>query len=1218
MICATVLLALSLPPQGGQPIYPDRLVQLDAVHAFGDPAANLCTEDGDWGFFSEGGRLVFYDFREIDVLDPGISVPDPNGVSTDFILNPINDRKNIQIGTLGIRPAEMITHPDLDLSDDGSSLAPDANDANDIVFIAGGRFGLWAMEAHPHKDYENKFVRIDNSGNPNSGRQNSERYCNGLEIVQVGSQRYLVALFAKARANRVRLYNLNDIGSVFLNADADGLGGELMPVRNIHLQNRTDAPPSALHNHPSGPANVLGAPFASDVDVEVCTATLTNLYVAMGVHGIIRVTLREASGAPIVSKKWGPMFGTDCPGGYDDLDLSIPGTANNTSGFPARRYRNFEWKRMERSQRFEEVTRTDPPAFVDIAVHNDGTDCKLYAAVDHLGWVQFDISDFTDWDPGMPIAHHEGYDVSLQPTSPYAVPELTDTAWFRRGAVGTIEQVTAWDPPLMRMFDIVSPPPKGKGAGRLSFCHELDLIHVEMPAEGDPGTVMKPVLVAQYSAQTWFAGARRPRTGGIAYSNDQNLFNGIESLALLKLETGKPKNRLGGRCSFHPIEDIDNATNGGLNQFTWSGWVFNGGEDTHFPSEQAAADTGAVGALHFVHGRSGLDTDRLDDFEEFYLNRMTKFKIGGCLAFHRLVGGPASASGEGLDKNAPIHIRNVGDRVGRHHFYLGPSVVDSKLMISSFSDSPFVAIDGMLRSCFNTTTEKWELEPVDMVFDNRAVAGVTAERTSQWIRNGDLWLWGSEFRVIPSSCSTLDVRVNHFVITENEYVPSIPTCNLRQKWSLSTPMDRWEHEEWQRRPEFLAGVTLAEYDSHIEDLAEPGDPESFIFTSSNFSVDGMQMFARDMALADITVTAPGTGFEFFDPRADTLTTQNRWSTVTFETHPEFGNFPAIPFHDWADQPAADNSQWTKAKNWWRAPCLTADDLNPVQASAVEARTYPPRLLKLRTSSAPDAPTKWVALVPCGHFCLGPDVVIESGPNPSPAVRKLFTPEIEPEFAPDPYFASKQGFGFLLIFDVDDPSGFAADSIVPYNSGGQQFFLTRSLESEFDPLVSSRSETAAYRVEVEELSVGGETRTYAFVAFFNGLIEVFDITDTLYRTSTGEVQPIYSWLAPDSAFDFSENNTRGIVVDKTGPDQAMVYVAVSRMGIVSVPFTPTAGFDNSQRHLVPTPGEVFGLELRHDPIAERRTLICADSYGGNRIYSLGSIVQQASGGTAAGN
>ncbi|MEM8713128.1 MAG: hypothetical protein AAGG01_19445, partial [Planctomycetota bacterium] len=184
-------------------------------------------------------------------------------------------------------------------------------------------------------------------------------------------------------------------------------------------------------------------------------------------------------------------------------------------------------------------------------------------------------------------------------------------------------------------------------------------------------------------------------------------------------------------------------------------------------------------------------------------------------------------------------------------------------------------------------------------------------------------------------------------------------------------------------------------------------------------------------------------------------------------------------------------------------------------------------------------------------------------------------------------------------------------------------------TDLDVLFLSQPGGAAFRVETAAFEIGGETRTFAFVAEFNGAIEVFDITDILYvQSPSGYRTPIHRWEAPLSVFDSIPNNVRAIAVDRIANNQAMVYVGVSRMGIMSIPYDPTstAGFVDAQRHLVKTPGEVWGLEIRDleirdgEPIAvqdpSKRTLICADSYGGNRVYSLRYIDDHAQSGTSA--
>jgi hypothetical protein len=221
------------------------------------------------------------------------------------------------------------------------------------------------------------------------------------------------------------------------------------------------------------------------------------------------------------------------------------------------------------------------------------------------------------------------------------------------------------------------------------------------------------------------------------------------------------------------------------------------------------------------------------------------------------------------------------------------------------------------------------------------------------------------------------------------------------------------------------------------------------------------------------------------------------------------------------------------------------------------------------------------------------------------------------------------YGFLQVFDVNDPWKIVADSKRVITNGGGTETVFAPHRSGLDVLFLSQPGGAAFRVDTARLSVGGETRTYAFVAEFSGAVEVFDITDILYvHSPSGFRTPIHRWEAPLSVFDAIPNNIRAIAVDPITSNNVMVYVGVSRMGIMSIPYDPTSsdGFVDSQRHLVKTPGEVWGLEIRDIEVEDgqpigvpdpsRRTLLCADSYGGNRVCSLRSIDDQAVSGTSA--
>jgi hypothetical protein len=336
--------------------------------------------------------------------------------------------------------------------------------------------------------------------------------------------------------------------------------------------------------------------------------------------------------------------------------------------------------------------------------------------------------------------------------------------------------------------------------------------------------------------------------------------------------------------------------------------------------------------------------------------------------------------------------------------------------------------------------------------------------------------------------------------------------------------------------------------------------------------------------------------------------------IRFETHPEWSNFPTIKYHDSNDVVVTtatgfDRTLWETAREWWRPEIDGPYDIAPLVASAGACRTYPPRLLKLRSSSSVAQPDTWIALVPCSHAVAPPTV--------HSSTAALGAAPIAPGFAPGAPWDAKHNFGFLQIFDISDPWAIAANGVftVTHPTLPQTQTVFRPYRTDVDPLVLSEAGGAAFRVETAEFNIADEVRTYAFVAEFTGKVEVFDITEALYVSSpSGFASPIHSWEAPLSVFDSIPNNIRAITVDRLVNNSAMVYVGVSRMGIMSVPYAPGTGFEDSQRHLVKTPGEPWGLSIREDADPSKRTLLCADGYGGNRVYSLAIVDQQASSGT----
>jgi hypothetical protein len=78
-----------------------------------------------------------------------------------------------------------------------------------------------------------------------------------------------------------------------------------------------------------------------------------------------------------------------------------------------------------------------------------------------------------------------------------------------------------------------------------------------------------------------------------------------------------------------------------------------------------------------------------------------------------------------------------------------------------------------------------------------------------------------------------------------------------------------------------------------------------------------------------------------------------------------------------------------------------------------------------------------------------------------------------------------------------------------------------------------------------------------------------------------------------------------VTDRIDADEVMVYIGVSRVGILSIPIRVNVGFDTASEHRIKTSGEVWGLEVRPGPPMRPndRVLLVTDSYCGMRIYGL---------------
>jgi len=349
-------------PQGSS----DRLLdELVAYYPYGPSYTMTSTPDGNYLYVGEGCSIA------VILADPSASNPDDN------YKDPI---KRSPIGSTGVLPVKLLLDPD-------ASTTP-AFGAHDLLYIAGGRDGLWAMQADTQTETQpNRAVRIDDATVENStSDQDSRRWCDDLDYITLGENgeqvTYLVALFGQKDGSRLRLYNLDVVRSAVNQALIAGLdlGFEINPDKSI-----------GIGRHTSFFAAGYAPSFAFGMAVDDVN---DHVYVAMGFHGLVRVSLDWPNNPPVQpwSLTWGPFFG-DGSKYTSDVDSDL--------------YKDVKFYEGA------ELVADYPPPFLDVAVdRTDPQDPWLYAAVDHLGLVGFSLSgtwkEFIYDGPSVKRFHQEG------------------------------------------------------------------------------------------------------------------------------------------------------------------------------------------------------------------------------------------------------------------------------------------------------------------------------------------------------------------------------------------------------------------------------------------------------------------------------------------------------------------------------------------------------------------------------------------------------------------------------------------------------------------------------------------------------------------------------------------------------------------------------------------------------------------------------------------
>jgi len=361
--------AAALPQSSG-----DRLLdELVAVYPYASGYTMTSTPDGYDLYAGEGGA---------------VAVIHSDHTATNYN-TPL---KRDPVGSVGVLPVKMLLDPDITATP-GPAYCP-AYEDNDLLYVAGGRDGLWAMQADvQHPGQPNLAVRIDDATSKTSTQhQNSRRWCNDLDYVTLeegGEQvTYLVALFGAKNDSRLRLYKLDDVrdaANAALDASVE-TGHEINPEKSVRIQ---------WHLSPGAAGNGHSFAFGMDVDDEN-----DHVYVAIGFHGLVRIRLDQLGSGffnnpPIepYCLEWGPYCGDSSH--YVTIDPNL--------------YKNVKFYDGA------ELVTDYPPPFLDVAVdRTDPEDPWVYAAVDHVGLVGFSLSG--EWNdhiedetnPPMKRFHQEG------------------------------------------------------------------------------------------------------------------------------------------------------------------------------------------------------------------------------------------------------------------------------------------------------------------------------------------------------------------------------------------------------------------------------------------------------------------------------------------------------------------------------------------------------------------------------------------------------------------------------------------------------------------------------------------------------------------------------------------------------------------------------------------------------------------------------------------
>ena len=1074
--------------------------ELVAVHPYSLPGPFTVSPDGDHVFAAEGGSVALLHGDHVNTS------PWSTGLQSDYE----TPEWRVPVGSMGVTPIDMVLDPDW-----GDEVSPVK-----LLYIAAGRDGLWVMEADKNNPTPMSF-RVDDSGDPNPATQYGRKWCNAVQILNIGGDQYVMALFAGRGRSNLRVYRLDNIRNVATTATAE-TGFEIGPNLRVILQHN----PNVIAMNPGADAYAFGMDVHERVGPPGVEVNFADVYIAMGEHGIYRTQLKYIPGLPPqpgdlvlatgAQKDPGPWFGAGSAYATS-VDSTLYG-----------RVQYFEWP-AGTQESFSHC-----PYFLDVAVDDRIPGAhRLYAAVDHLGWVAFSLE--APWSEFI-------YDSS----SSTGFPDFIQAG--RR----------------VQIKEPQGPPPSLGGPGALQSNWQIRLIEDSSLSEDKRQSSARHVQVVE-----------------TVDAQSQEVFSTLVVSASSRRFVYDPGRRNEGRVlladlNLGPVPTNDYAVNAnGKNDWVvaWdlrgvgdvgAGWINNGynrkaatvgGWDLH------ALESQPGGELQVLFG-SDVDYNRLyEPGQKVERQNLTRVKFAPW----------PPPSGANLPVNHVDFVtRGRFFRQGRAVFEVAPSKLDPHVLVSSENDgglgpdSPLL-FDGVAGTITpSNPTGGWTTEtpdpitvksgnPVPAGQDNWLTYGVTMDPKGGFVGQDGADLF--EYRMGYEARNIKDLSINsgdddvfgyRWRADKWRYIPGgVPPFERPKELYFTPPankfsvapyemeLDQDKRLNWSGRAFYNVMATFEDYNQYVaSNWPVDVDPSGLMFAEVNGSLQGIWALRLSKLKGVLDNTSASNQKLLYPSHYAPGGLAANLVQGALVTHPEYWN--------------VDDVRTGSAHSDAEYFINNADD-----HFSADVQNWHPDLFQLPlTGTTNPPPMGWALAVPCGYVAL--------------STQNGILQNHSPQWNPDQEFIAGHRHMMVRIFDVTDPTLISS----PQSTGAGQ----PNLDSATLPaltIIGPEAETSSYIVRhwTTEDPLGA-THYFLFVGDLSGRLYLYDISDVLGLMATSTVPgqgKHYGWFFADPPVatyqtqqSLSDAHTHGVygleVVDEvwgTPPNESeatYVYLGVPRIGI----------------------------------------------------------------------